>query len=176
MSSKKIHLTLVGKPAPVASSNVTPLPVARPEHDARVLVELVDGGAAVVLVIDGESFRVATLTGGPPSRPEVLARVARQYGEQALVELLEEDQQAAPVGVAGHLTPGQRDMVGADVLPMFEKLLAPKKAHGQTAPGKRQTHEADPPQASKRAPQARDMAAKAVGGSETGVLSEVDHG
>lgn len=88
MSKKKIpHLALVAKPA---LSNVTPLPVEQPELEARVFVELVDGGAAVVLVIDGAAFRVATLTGGPPSRPEVLLRAAQRAGELIMADVLSE--------------------------------------------------------------------------------------
>lgn len=85
MSKQKIaHLTLLAKAAP---SNVTPLPVARPEHDARVVVELLEDAAAVHLVIDGESFRVATVTeGGPRSR--LLA--AQRAGELILADVLSE--------------------------------------------------------------------------------------
>lgn len=85
MSNKKIaHLTLLAKPAP---SNVTPLPVARPELEARVVVELLEDAAAVHIVIDDESFRVATVTeGGPRSR----LVAARLFGELTLADLLEE--------------------------------------------------------------------------------------
>lgn len=89
MSKQKIaHLSLLAKPAPAASSNVTPLPVARPELEARVVVELLEDAAAVHLVIDGESFRVATVTeGGPRSR----LVAAQAFGEQVLADVLAED-------------------------------------------------------------------------------------
>ncbi|MCK6536117.1 MAG: hypothetical protein L6Q84_24390 [Polyangiaceae bacterium] len=92
MSKQKIaHLRLLAKPEPAASSNVAPLrPPVEPEFDTSVLVELVDGGASVHVVIDGESYDVGRVTGGPPNRPEVLLRVARQFGEQALGEILKD--------------------------------------------------------------------------------------
>jgi|GEM_PF-6053632 len=92
MSKQKIaHLTLLAKPEPAATSNVTPLrPPVEPGFDTSVLVELVDGGAAVHVVIDGESYDVGRVTGGPPNRPEVLLRVARQFGEQVLADVLSE--------------------------------------------------------------------------------------
>lgn len=61
-------------------------------------------------------------------------------------------------------------MVSLEVLPLYEAEAKERQAHGQTAPGKtkKETLEADLPQASepskeperKRAPQARDLAAR----------------
>lgn len=91
MSSSPSRLALVTSPAPSAPSNVTPLrPPAEPEHDARVVVELLEDAAAAVLVINGKSFRVATLTGGPPNRPEVLLRAAQRAGELIMADVLSE--------------------------------------------------------------------------------------
>ena len=88
MATKKIHLTLLAKPAP-ATSNVTPLrPAVEPELAARVVVELLEDAAAVHLVIDGESYRVATVTqGGPRSR----LVAAQRAGELILADVLSED-------------------------------------------------------------------------------------
>jgi N6-adenosine-specific RNA methylase IME4 len=69
-----------------------------------------------------------------------------------------------------HLTPGQRDMIGAAIEPMFAKLLAKRKSEGGKLAGKGRPKqvEANPPQPN-RGPQARDLAAQAVGGSPRGI-------
>ena len=67
-----------------------------------------------------------------------------------------------------HLTPNQRAVAGARLLPMFEKIAREKQAHGMTAPG--QTLVVPGPQAlSERAPLSRDQAAAAVGSGASSV-------
>jgi ParB-like chromosome segregation protein Spo0J len=62
-----------------------------------------------------------------------------------------------------HLTTGQKAMAATDLLPIYEVEAKARQAHGLTAPG--QTLGAGLPQASTRAPRARDRAAAALGTS-----------
>lgn len=81
-----------------------------------------------------------------------------------------------------HLTPGQRDAVGAAVEPMFAAELARAEAARKAAQAREQPRDergrvlprtkADPPDSGVRAapaPQARDLAAQAVGASPRGI-------